>query len=247
MNTEDKIVYPLAAPLTMEWEKDKIAITEAAQQPTTADRYYFHAASIQNLFNILTFGTRSAPKHPQRSGLLRKVHDELFPIANFAKLYFSESKEVLIQWVDGNQNYDATVEYLAENLGFPDIRYLEVTTLQGSEDAKQLEELSEGNNITTISESDHETHVRKINLFETALKKKSGKTYPSKTALLVYTDEERFLKCYFGLQPPKIDKPKDYAAVLEKLSDSLTGFSQVIVYSKSDIYCIWTPQSIAGE
>lgn len=180
MNTEDKIVFPLSAPLTMEWEKDKIAITEAAQQPTTADKYYFHAASIQSLFNILTFGTRSAPKHPQRSGLLRKVHDELFPIANFAKLYFSESKEVLIQWVDGNQNYDATVEYLAENLGFPDIRYLEVTTLQGSEDAKQLEELSEGNNITTISESDHETHVRKINLFETALKKKSGKTYPPK-------------------------------------------------------------------
>ncbi|QJI39456.1 hypothetical protein HKK52_00435 [Pseudomonas sp. ADAK2] len=250
MTTKNEFNIPIVTlipPLTLDWETDKATIKKAAMQPTPADKFYILAAAIQNFFNILTHGSKSAPKHPQRSGLLRKVYDELFPIAHFAKLYFAESNNVLIQWFDGNQNFDATVKYQNECLGRSDIRYLEVTTLQDREDARQLEELSEEKTITTVVESEQQNHLRKIDLFEKALKKKGGITYPADTALLVYTDEDRFRKCYFGLQPPEIDKKKDYEAVLNKLSHLLKDFSHVFVYSKHEIYCTWSPKSNQEE
>lgn len=101
--------------------------------------------------------------------------------------------------------------------------------------------------ITTVVESEQQNHLRKIDLFEKALKKKGGITYPADTALLVYTDEDRFRKCYFGLQPPEIDKKKDYEAVLNKLSHLLKDFSHVFVYSKHEIYCTWSPKSNQEE
>ena len=230
-------------PLTLDWKKDKLTLKKAATQPITADKFYDHAATIQNLFNILTHETPSAPKHPQRTGILRKVYDELFPIANFAKLYFRESKDVLIQWFDGNQNFDATVEYLEDHPAQSNIRHLEVTTLQDEEDARQLQELSEEKTVTTVIESEYENHLRKIDLFEKALRKKGGINYPADTALLVYTDEDRFSKYYLGMQPPEIDKKKDYKAAIEDLSHLLTNFSHVFVYNKNEIYCAWTPNS----
>lgn len=228
--------------LTYDWEKDKIVIREAAMQPTRADEFYNHAVAIQGLFDILTFGTPSAPSHPQRKGLLLKVHGELYPIAHFAKLHFTDPTNVIIRWIDGSQNHDAIVEYIYRDLSRSDIQFLEVTTLQGEEDAKELKELSKGSTILNVEyNSEHDIHLRKLELLKTALKKKGGKDYPANTALLVYTDEHRFLKSYYGMPAPKIDRKGSYEAVLDESAHLLYGFSQVFVYSRDEIYCTWSP------
>ena len=74
--------------LTGDWKSDKHIVKEIAESPMTAANAYLHAQVVMTLFNQLTYGTPSAPDHPKRSGLVRKVYDELFPIAHFAKLYF---------------------------------------------------------------------------------------------------------------------------------------------------------------
>ena len=241
------LLVTLNKTLSGDWEADKEIIREAAMQPTPAENFYEHAAAIQGLFNILTYGTKFAPNHPQRSGLLRKVYDELFPIAHFAKLYFSKSNTVLIEWIDGNQNFDATVKYKSIEPRWPDIRYLEVTTLQDRDDARQLEELSKENTIQPVVESEYETHRRKVDLFKMALKKKGGKDYPPNTALLVYTDEARFRQFYFGMPKPEINKKRDYEAALRESSHLLDNFSHVFVYSMDEIYCAWPPHLNQNE
>lgn len=87
-------------PLSLDWNEDRLIIEKAAGQPTTADGYHNHAAAIQALFDTLTWDTSAQPQHPQRIGLLRDVHDELYPIAHFAKLYFTSPKNVVIQWIE---------------------------------------------------------------------------------------------------------------------------------------------------
>lgn len=243
-NEHHSLVIKVNVTLTGDWEKDKSVIQEAAMQPTRADKFYNHAAAIQSLFNILTYGTPSAPSHPQRKGLLRKVHDELYPIAHFAKLHFTDPTNVFIKWIDGNQNYDAIVEYQCDDFSRSSIRYLEVTTLQGKEDAKELEELSKGSNIVNVqNNSDYDNHIRKVGLLKEALRKKGSKDYPASTALLVYTDEDRFRKFYFGMPAPEIDKKGNYEAVLDELAYLLEDFSHVFIYSKDEIYCAWAPRS----
>jgi len=225
-------------PLSLDWNKDRLTIEKAAGQPTTADGYYNHAAAIQALFDMLTWDTPAQPQHPQRIGLLRDVHDELYPIAHFANLYFTSPKNVVIQWIDGNQHHDATVKYTGEGSNQSDICYLEVTTLQGKEDADQLKELSRNPGVAiTVRETAQEKHDRKIEQLKIILKKKAKIAYPDKTALLVYTDEDRFRQFHFGLQPPQIDKKSDYEAVLRDFELSLGNFSHVLIFSKSEIYC----------
>lgn len=230
----------LNVPLTGDWEKDKIVIQKAAMQPTRADEFYDHAVAIQGLFDILTYGTPSAPAHPQRKGLLLKVHGELYPIAHFAKLHFSDPANVIIQWIDGSQKHDAIIEYTNKDLAKCDIRYLEITTLQSEDDAKELKELSKGNTIVSVTtNSEYDIHLKKLELLKTALKKKGSNTYPPKTALLVYTDEHRLQKFYYGMSAPKFDRKGNYQAVLDELTPLLKGFSHVFIYSKDEIYCMW--------
>ncbi|MEX0296454.1 hypothetical protein AAH995_24510 [Pseudomonas putida] len=172
------------------------------------------------------------------------VTETAYPIAHFANLYFTSPKNVVIQWIDGNQQHDATVKYTGEGSNQSDIRYLEVTTLQGKEDADQLKELSRNPGVAImVSETDQEKHDRKIEQLKKILKKKAKIAYPEKTALLVYTDEDRFRQFSFGIQPPQIDKKSDYEAVLRDFEASLGNFSHVFIFSKSEIYCAWISES----
>lgn len=240
-NEQPILVVTLNDPLSGNWKEDKTIIEKAAGQPTPANEYFNHATAIKGLFDRLTYGTPAQPPTPQRKGLLRKVHDELYPIAHFANLYFTYPKNVVVQWVEGNQQHDAIVEYRGEGSNQSEIRYLEVTTLQGKEDADELEELSKGPIVTTVSSnSAQEKHDRKIKQLITMLKKKAAIVYPDKTALLVYTDENRFRQFSFGIPAPEIDKKADYEAVLREFEPSLQNFSHVFIFSTSEIYCEWT-------
>lgn len=230
-------------PLTGDWEKDQPIVKEIAMQNATAETFYVHARIIESLFNNLTYGTPAAPNYPQRKGLLRRVHDELYPLAHFAKLYFSASPEVVIKWQLGSQNFDATVDDQREGKCRSNICYLEVTTLQDEEDANQLEELSEQGSIEAIGNPAQANHLRKVELLRRALEKKGRKNYPEKTALLVYTDEDRFRYFYIGMQPPLIDQKRDFEAVLGELKHLLEGFSHVFIYSRNEIYCMLQPHS----
>ncbi|MBH3407699.1 hypothetical protein I5P86_21810 [Pseudomonas glycinae] len=241
MTTENEHVMRVVkvnVTLTGDWEIDKSVIQKAAMQPTRADKYYDHAVAIHGLFDLLTYGTPSAPSHPQRKGLLLKVHGELYPIAHFAKLHFTDPTNVIITWIDGSQKHDAIIEYTNKSSNQSDIEYLEVTTLQNEEDAKELKELSEENTGVNIkNNSEYDIHRRKLGLLEKALTKKGSNTYPANTALLVYTDEHRFRKFYYGMSAPEIDRKGGYEAVLEELAPLLKGFSHVFIYSKDEIYC----------
>ena len=101
--------------LTGDWEQDEPTVREIAEKPTSAAKFLVHAQVVETLFNMLTHGTRFAPKFPQRAGLLKKVHDELYPIGHFARLHFAASETVMISWRDGNQNFDATLEVRRED------------------------------------------------------------------------------------------------------------------------------------
>ena len=235
------LVVTLNVPLSGNWEEDKAIIIKAAGQPTPADEYFTHATVIKGLFDCRTYNTPAQPNHPQRKGLLRKVHDELYPIAHFAKLYFTCPKNVVVQWIDGNQQHDAIVEYREEGSNQSDIRYLEVTTLQGKEDADELEKLSKDPIYTTVgSNTAQEKHDRKVAQLRNILNKKAAIVYPDKTALLVYTDEDRFQHFHFGMPEPVINKKAEYEEVLRELELSLQNFSHVFIFSNSEIYCAWT-------
>lgn len=222
---------------TGNWETDKHVVKEIAESPMTAANAYMHAQVVMTLFNQRTYGTPSAPDYPKRYGLVRKVYDELFPIAHFAKLYFCESSEVSILWHGGNQQFDAIVEDRRPDLGESNIRYLEVTTLQDEEDAKLLARLASERTICIEGDHDQSDHLRKVESLRTVLKKKAAIKYLPQTALLVYTDEDRAQTFSFGPKSPEIDRKNSFREVLEEMQHLLTGFSAVFVYSKNEIYC----------
>lgn len=224
--------------LTGDWEKDKKIVKEMAETPMTAATAYMHACVIKTLFNQRTFGTPSAPGYPNRVGLLRKVYDELFPIAYFAKHYFHESSDVVICWHDGNQQYDATVEDQRQTKDIPNIRYLEVTTLQDNTDADLLLDLAINGSVRIEGDHEKSEHQRKLDFLKKALNKKAGIAYPPGTVLLVYTDEDRYQKISFDSNSShEIDRRSSFKAILEGMQCQLTGFSAVFVYCKSEIYC----------
>lgn len=222
---------------TGDWKKDKHIVKEIAESPMTAENAFLHAQVVMTLFNQLTYGTPSAPAHPKRSGLLRKVYDELFPIAHFAMLYFSKSSEVTICWHDGNQQFDATVEDRRQGLGNSNINYLEVTTLQDVDDAKLLARLADEKTVCSKGDHDQSNHLRKVESLKKVLESKAAIKYPPQTALLVYTDEDRTQKFSFGLKSPEIDRKNSFREVLKEMKHLLTGFSAVFIYSKNEIYC----------
>lgn len=231
----------LNRPLTGTWKTDQATVKEFAEMRTTAAQVYEHARVVLTLFNHLTHGTPSAPDYPERLGLSRKVHDELFPIAHFAILHFAASCDVSIRWHLGSQNFDATVEDQRTNVDRSSIRYLEVTTLQDGDDAKLLKRLANERTVEIAGDLGRASHLRKVDLLKKALKKKGMIDYCPGTALLVYTDEDRFLQFSFGKPPHTIDKKNSFGTVLDEMKHLLGGFSEVFVYSKSEIYCALQP------
>lgn len=232
--------------LTGNWKTDRATVIAIAEAPTTAAKFYVHAQVVLALFNRLTHETPSAPNYPERSGLARKVHDELFPIAHFAKLRFAESNNVSIRWHHGSQQFDATVEDRRPDPDRSSIHYLEVTTLQDKEDAEMLQRLAESKEgvVKIEGDLDQTTHTRKVALLKKALEKKGAINYPTGTALLVYTDEDRFRQFSFGVPQNSIDKKGSFRAVLEEMKHLLGGFSEVCVYSKNEIYCLLQPDTV---
>lgn len=233
------IVVNFNEPMTGDWNIDKKVVEKLAMQSTSAERFFDHATAVEGVIQNLTYGTPAASAFPRRTGMLRQVHDELYPIGHFSKLFFSSSPDVFIKWQSGNQNFDATVEDRREDSLRSSIRYLEVTTLQDGDDAAELIRLSTVVGPTTIpGDSEALSHARKVKLLSEALEKKAKKKYPENTALLVYTDEERFKRFHYGPPRPAIDKRADFVAVLNKMKSDLKGFSHVFVYGKGEIYCM---------
>ncbi|MCJ9671435.1 hypothetical protein [Neorhizobium sp. SHOUNA12B] len=231
---------PPIEPLTEDWKKDKAAIIKLAETTTKAAEYFRLAQAVDTLFNRNASGAVSDQGYVQRIGLSKKVHGELYPIAHFAELHFKSSESVLIQWRDGNQNFDATVEDLRPVPQEPIFDFLEVTTLQDEQDAKELQQLN-ATGVLSFESRDHPRrvqHQRKVALLKVVLEKKAKINYPSNTALLVYADEDRFAHYCFGGLAPEIDKAVDYDEVLEEMREKLLSqFEAVYVYSNKEIYC----------
>jgi len=221
---------------TGDYEKDNKTLIEIAEDPVTAAFAAQRAEVVMNIHHKITYGTPSAPNYPERAGMARKVFDELFPIAHFANLYYCASEEVTICWKNGGQNFDATVDDKRNNSVRSSIRYLEVTTLQDRQDSELLTQLAENGTFSSEGDSTQLDHERKITSLRTALEKKGKKKYPPETALLVYTDEGRFQRFSYGAQSSQIDVKKSFSDVVNEMKHLLTGFSQVFIYSKNEIY-----------
>lgn len=232
------MLIKMLRPMTGNWEQDEATVREIAETPTSAAKFALHAQVILTLFNHRTHGTRFAPTLPGRSGLLRKVHDELYPIAHFARLHFAAAEEVVIAWRDGDQNFDATIEDRREGPNQSHLQYLEVTTLQDRDDADLLKQLSKSERGVVNFEGDFEqaVHDRKVALLRTALGTKGEKNYRPGTALLVYTDENRFRQFSFGVPGHFIDKKASFSAVLAEMAPLLGVFAEVHVYSSDIVY-----------
>lgn len=224
---------------TGDWEADKLKLEACAQKSFTAANAALHAQVIQTLFQHLTYDTPAAPEFPTRQGLIRKVHDEIWPIAHFSNLYFKASPNVEISWHSGNQSYDATVTDGRPETENSQVKYLEVTTLQDAEDAALLKQLAASDTGIVSSEGDQRTlqHSRKLEKLKAVLRKKAKINYPEGTVLLVYTDEERFKSFYFGYEPQQLDKQGDFEKVLRDNNDDLKRFLDVVIYSRKQIYC----------
>ena len=229
---------PPIEPLSGNWNEDKAKIFKLAQTPTSAQEFPTLVQSVHALFRALAPAAVSPLGIEQRVGLSRKIHNELYPLGNFAELHFAASAEVQITWHDGSQSFDATVEDRRAELEFSS-KFLEITTLQDKEDADQLDALNP-TGIVSFSSSEHPVladHRRKVGLLRSVLEKKAKITYPAGTALLVYTDEFRFKSFTVGAPAPVIDQPHDYGEVLDEMKSSLGGFDAVYVFSKQAIYC----------
>lgn len=218
-----------------DYDVDVKELEKYAQKPTTARAYYSHAVYIQTIFHRLIQGTDRAKNFPARIGLLRKIHDELFPIAYFCKLHFESSEDVSIRYRIGNQQHDAIVVDQRQGSSGENIEYLEVTTLQDRSDAELLGKLAGGRTTVVEGNLDQNNFTRKLFLLKTALDNKASILYPKGTALLVYMDEDRFQRHTFGFSPPKLDWKKSVAEIVEEAMPKLTSFSGIFVYRRDGI------------
>ncbi|RUR71093.1 hypothetical protein EJP67_28965 [Variovorax guangxiensis] len=231
---------PPIEPLTEDWKKDKASVIKLAETRTQASEYFKLVQAVELLFNRYAPGAVSRLGYPQRIGLSRKVHDELYPVAHFASLHYKSSEDVWIQWRSGSQRFDATVEDSRPVQQMPIIHFLEVTTLQDEQDAKKLQDLNVTGTLSFISSAPPSlvSHQRKVNLLREVLGKKAEINYPPNTALLVYADEHRFAQYCFGGPAPNIDREADYGKVLKEMRERLLAkFEAVYVYSREQIYC----------
>lgn len=236
----DKPYEPPIKPLTEDWKKDKAAVIKLAETLTKASEYFKLVQAVEAIFNRYAPNAVSDIGYAKRIGLSRKIHDELYPIAHFARLHFRSSDDVWIQWRNGSQSFDATVEdrrFVPQN---SIIHFLEVTTLQDEQGAKDLQQLN-STGIRFFESCDHphnNSHQRKIESLKIVLEKKTKINYPPNTALLIYTDENRYDNYDFSKPSLETNKVVNYDETIKAMQVQLFAkFEAACVYSREKIYC----------
>lgn len=219
-----------------DYNEDVKRLEDFAQSSVSAYQYYDHVVTIQSIFNHLIRGTDRADKYPQRIGLARKIHDELFPIAFFARLYFARASNVFIESKIGNQNYDAIVDDRRDpHLAGP-IKFLEVTTLQDKKDSDLLGKLAKNRTVSIVGDAKQSDFERKMLLLRKILQQKAQKDYPPGTSLLIYTDEHRFRTWSFGVAKNEPDWQGSIIKIANEYLPALSLFSGVFIFSRENIY-----------
>jgi hypothetical protein len=142
-----------------------------------------------------------------QKGFLKQLIEEVGPLAIFGKRKFSNTDQVLLQPVIGNQNYDAIVTDLRTKPAFK--RFLEITqSHEGENDYWRRFELlkkgivfshapiikvGKGKNCT-VSIPPEATSVEgrvknELNMILDAAKRKAGKEYPANTSLIIFFND----------------------------------------------------------
>jgi hypothetical protein len=143
-----------------------------------------------------------------RKGLAKPLVEEALPLGIFAAHHFGGSDDVTIALVLGNQNYDATIEdHRAQKSSFSFIevtqahegenKYLRMLVLEREGHVSLLGPVHKsGTKVTGIhvevegAALRHSTVLqRELDRVEAAILRKTGKPYPSDTALLVVFDD----------------------------------------------------------
>lgn len=139
-----------------------------------------------------------------QKGLLKKLPEEIAPLAIFGKKKFGDTDQVLLQPIIGSQNYDAKV--IDKRTNSASVTYIEITQayIDKSDGKKQylrrLELLERG---CTHHEGEVEESVKnELDRIIAAAKRKAGKDYPVNTSLIISFDDTtlseerlRVLKC----------------------------------------------------
>ncbi len=140
-------------------------------------------------------------------GLLKKLPEEIAPLAIFGNRKFGDTDQVLLQPVIGNQNYDAKI--IDKRTKPASVTYIEITQAhEGENDYWRRRELSEKgivfsrapvikkgkgkNRLVSIphqATSVEEGVKNELNRIIDAAKRKAGKHYPANTSLIVFFDD----------------------------------------------------------
>ncbi len=142
-----------------------------------------------------------------QKGLLKKLPEEIAPLAIFGKQKYGTTDQVLLKPVIGSQSYDA--EIIDKRIEPPDKCYIEITQAHEGKDAyfRRRELLEKGfvfskapvittgrgkNRRTSIppqATSVEEGVKNELNRIADAAKRKAGKDYRSNTFLLIAFDD----------------------------------------------------------
>lgn len=127
-----------------------------------------------------------------QKGLLKKLPEEIAPLAIFGKHKYRSTDQVLLRPVIGSQNYDA--EIIDKRIEPPDKCYIEITQAHEGEDDyfRRCELLNKG---FVFSNAPVEEGVKnELTRIVCAAKRKAGKDYPTNTSLIIFSTIPRFLK-----------------------------------------------------
>jgi hypothetical protein len=142
-----------------------------------------------------------------QKGLLKKLPEEIAPLAIFGKHNFRDTDQVLLKPVIGSQNYDA--EIIDKRTEPPDICYIEITQAHEGENDywRRCELLKKGmvftntpvikmgnrrnREVSILPEATPVEEVVKNELkrIADAAKRKAGKVYPANTSLVIFFDD----------------------------------------------------------
>lgn len=152
-------------------------------------------------------GRRAFRLQNDKEKFIKKLNEEIAPLAIFGKLKFGSTDKVLLQPVIGNQNYDAKViDKRTERFS---LTYVEITQSHEGEDDywRRLELYKKGVVFTRasviktgkgknrlVSIPAEATDVEKdleneLNRILEALRRKAGRDYPPNTSLIVFFDD----------------------------------------------------------
>ncbi len=158
----------------------------------------------------------------ERRGPAKQLCDEMLPLGYLAKYFLSNWPGTELQLVLGSQPYDALVTH---RYGFVDLpSHIEVTCLDRPEDHKRRAALAAtGMVIDTFNEA--QRLIEMSDLLRRAIKRKSGKPYPSGTLLLIFQKTKRRLDGWMNV----------VVDVSEELRTELSCFRRVIVMNEHSI------------